>query len=254
MRFFRAMLIAFSMYSQIPIPQFAWKEEDMRYMLCFFPWIGALIGGLVYGWGMLAGYLELGILSKTFIGAAIPLLVTGGFHADGFFDTRDALSSCQTREKKLAILKDPHIGAFAVIHFAVYGLVYLAAFSELRDMDLLFFSCSGFFLSRALSGIAVVTFPSAKEEGLLYSFAKKADERIVLISLIAQTCICVAFCLWRELLLGGIVTAAVLASFFYYYGRTKKEFGGITGDTAGYFVLLCECIVMLSMAVIQVMR
>ena len=31
-----------------------------------------------------------------------------------------------------------------------------------------------------------------------------------------------------------------LAVFGYYYYKSKKEFGGITGDLAGYFVTLCE--------------
>ena len=38
-----------------------------------------------------------------------------------------------------------------------------------------------------------------------------------------------------------------------YYGyRTQKELGGITGDTAGYFVLLCEVSMMIVAAVINV--
>ena len=40
----KSFFIAFSIYSKIPVPQFAWKEEDMRYTLCFFPWVGAVIG------------------------------------------------------------------------------------------------------------------------------------------------------------------------------------------------------------------
>jgi adenosylcobinamide-GDP ribazoletransferase len=37
-----------------------------------------------------------------------------------------------------------------------------------------------------------------------------------------------------------MIIAAAL-SFWYYYVKTKKELGGITGDTAGYFVCICEC-------------
>ena len=55
---------------------------------------------------------------------SIPLLVTGGFHLDGYMDTMDALHSYQKKEKKLEILKDPHIGAFSVIMARVYGLMY----------------------------------------------------------------------------------------------------------------------------------
>ena len=30
MRIVKAMIIAFSMYSKIPMPQFQWKDEDMK--------------------------------------------------------------------------------------------------------------------------------------------------------------------------------------------------------------------------------
>ena len=53
--------------------------------------------------------------------------------------------------------------------------------------------------------------------------------------------------------LGGMIVAVVvLGVFAYYYYRSKKELGGITGDTAGYFVLLCECSMLVAAAVINV--
>ena len=36
--------IAFSMYSKIPVPQSEWTKENMRYVMCFLPIIGAVIG------------------------------------------------------------------------------------------------------------------------------------------------------------------------------------------------------------------
>lgn len=252
MRIVKAMIIAFSMYSKIPMPQFEWKDEDMKYMLCFFPWIGAVIGGCIYLWGMICEKYEISLLCYTLIGTAIPLLITGGFHADGFMDTMDAFCSYQLREKKLEILKDSHIGAFAVIELIVYGLLYMAAFSEIQDKNLLQIVCAGFFLSRCLSGISVVSFPSAKKEGLLYSFASKAGKNTVKIVLCLQGALCVLFMLWRSLTGGMTVAAAALGVFVYYGYRSKKELGGITGDTAGYFVLLCECGMLAAAAVINV--
>ena len=252
MRIIKAMIIAFSMYSKIPMPQFQWKYEDMKYMLCFFPWIGAVIGGFVYLWGMICEKYEISLLCYTLIGTAIPLLITGGFHVDGFMDTMDAFCSYQPREKKLEILKDSHIGAFAVITLGVYGLVYMAAFSEIRDKNLLQIVCAGFCLSRCLSGISVVSFPSAKKEGMLYSFASKAGKDIVKISLYLQGVLCVLFMLWRSLFVGMIAAVAALSTFAYYYYRSKKELGGITGDTAGYFVLLCECSMVVAAATINI--
>ncbi len=248
----KAMIIAFSMYSQVPMPQFQWKDEDMKYVLCFFPWIGAVIGGGVYIWGMICEKYEISLLCYTLIGTAIPLLITGGFHVDGFMDTMDAFCSYQPREKKLEILKDSHIGAFAVIMFSAYGLLYVAAFSEIQDKNLLQIVCAGFFLSRCLSGISVVSFPPAKKEGLLYSFASKAGEDIVKTSLYLQGTLCVLFMLWCSLFGGMFVAVVALGIFAYYYYRSKKELGGITGDTAGYFVLLCECSMLVAAAVINV--
>ena len=46
---------------------------------------------------------------------------------------------------------------------------------------------AGFFLSRCLSGIAAMTFPGAKKEGLLYMFTSKAHERAVKTALFLQT-------------------------------------------------------------------
>lgn len=248
----KAIIIAFSMYSKIPMPQFQWKDKDMKYMLCFFPWIGAVIGMCVYCWGMLCEKYEIGLLCHTLIGAAIPILITGGFHIDGFMDTMDAFCSYQTKEKKLEILKDSHIGAFAVIMLGVYGLIYMGAFSELEDKKLLQIVCAGFFLSRCLSGIGVVSFKTAKNDGLLYSFASRAHTNIVRLFLYLQGILCVGFMIWCSLFAGTIIAITAISTLAYYYYRSKKELGGITGDTAGYFILLCEVSMVVVAAAINV--
>ena len=116
----RSLVIAFSMYSQIPMPQFT----------CFFPWVGAAIGGITMFWWWFCGKFSVGNVAFAMIGTAIPLAVTGGFHVDGFMDTMDAFHSYQPREKKLEILKDSHIGAFSVICLVLYELIYIGAYSE----------------------------------------------------------------------------------------------------------------------------
>lgn len=251
MHILKSLVIAFSIYSAIPVPQFEWREQDMKYMLCFFPWIGAAVGVCFYLWNVLCGKYAVGNLCRIMVGAAIPLMVTGGFHADGFMDTMDALCSYGTKEKKLEILKDSHIGAFAVIMLAVYGLLYLGTFSEVENGRLLRIVSGGFFLSRCLSGISVVSFPAAKKEGLLYRFADSSQKNIVRRFLYLQGACCVGFMLLQSLWAAAVIGAA-LFSFFRYYCRSKKEFGGITGDTAGFFILFCEGNMMLTAAVIEV--
>ena len=66
-------------------------------------------------------------------------------------------------------------------------------------------------------------------------------------ALYGQGILCIGFMLWTSLVMGGIAAVAALLTFAYYYWRSKKEFGGITGDTAGYFVTLCEgCVVVVA--------
>lgn len=254
MHILKSMIIAFSIYSKIPVPQFEWKEEDMKYMLCFFPWIGAVIAGSICLWKVLGEYLGVQPLCYTLIGTAIPLLITGGFHVDGFMDTMDAFHSYQSREKKLEILKDPHIGAFSVVMLILYGLIYISAFSEITDSALLKIVAAGFFLARCLSGISVVSFSSAKKEGMLHYFADNAHRQKVKWILILQSVICVVYILSKSLVWGSLVIVTAMVVFTYYYWKTKKELGGITGDTAGYFVVLCEGSMMVIAALMNCLR
>lgn len=253
MHILKSLVIAFSIYSKIPVPQFEWKEEDMKYILCFFPWVGAVIGGCVYLWSCLCEIFVVGKICYILIGSAIPLIITGGFHADGFMDTMDAFHSYQPKKKKLEILKDSHIGAFAVITFAMYGIIYIGAFSEISNRNLLKIICCGFFLARCLGGISVVSFTLAKKDGMLYLFASSSQKKIVKWTLYLQGIICICTMLWQSLYAGMIVAAAAFLTFLYYHYRTKKEFGGITGDTAGYFILICEASMMIAAAGINVL-
>ena len=36
-RIWNSFLIAFAMFSKIPVPRADWDKENMKYMICFFP-------------------------------------------------------------------------------------------------------------------------------------------------------------------------------------------------------------------------
>ena len=169
----------------------------------------------------------------------IPVFVTGGIHLDGFADTMDAKSSYGDREKKLEILKDPHTGAFAIISLCCYFLLCVGIFSEMRT-ERLFAAALVFVFSRSLSGISVVTFPAAKNSGLLRTFQDGAQKRNVRIVLIFWLLAAGVGLYLTAGLCGGAAAVVGLAVFFYYYQFSRKQFGGITGDLAGYFLQLCE--------------
>ena len=131
----KSLCIAFATYSRIPTPRVGWSADALRYAICFFPLIGAVIGALEYGWLLLSELLCCGDLLRGAVAAALPLLITGGIHADGFCDTVDALSSHAERERKLEILKDSHCGAFAVIFFGLWLALYVAGWAALDRPD-----------------------------------------------------------------------------------------------------------------------
>ncbi|MCM1284062.1 MAG: adenosylcobinamide-GDP ribazoletransferase [Muribaculaceae bacterium] len=252
MQIIKSFLIAVSMYSVIPVRRFAWKEEDMKYVFCFFPWVGALIGGCIYFWSWLCRIYQIGGLCRAAIAVAIPVFLTGGFHADGFMDTMDAIHSYRSRERKLEILKDSHIGAFAAILLAVYGLVFLGAFSEVKEEALLKIVCAGFFLSRCLCGLSAVSFPLAKKDGMLSAVAGCSHKKIVKGALGLQGMACIGLmCFWSRFA-GLVSAAAALLALACYFYRSRKEFGGITGDTSGYFILLCEVCITAAAAFINI--
>ena len=247
----KSFLIAFSVYSKIPIMQFKWKEKDMKYMFCFFPWVGAVAGGCVYLWNRFCYAYELGNLCRIAVTMAILLFLTGGIHVDGFMDTMDAFHSYQPKERKLEILKDAHIGAFAVIMLAAYGLVFGGAFSEITDIVLLRIVCCGFFLSRCLCGISVVSLPLAKQDGMLFLFVNHARKNIVRVLLCLQSVLCIGLMLFWSFYAGILVTLVALSVFACYAHQCKKALGGITGDTSGYFILICEVCMVTAAAVLN---
>lgn len=106
MKCLESLIVAFSMYSKIPMPQITWTKENMKNTLCYFPLIGAVIGALLWLWYWLCGIAGFGVMLQAAVAVLIQVLVTGGIHLDGFLDTSDALSSWQTAERRLEILKD----------------------------------------------------------------------------------------------------------------------------------------------------
>lgn len=242
----KSFVIAFSMYSKIPMPQFAWKEKDMRYVMIFFPWVGIVLGACVFFWGMLCERAGFGALLATAFGTALPLLVTGGIHVDGFMDTMDALHSYQEREKKLEILKDAHIGAFSVICLVVYYLLYFGFYSEIHGEKAFFVLAAGFYLSRILSAIGVVSFRAAKSEGLLYLFSDTAQKKTVCFWLYLQFAVCTGLLFYTNGISGGITVLISLGWLFLYRGKCEKEFGGTTGDTAGFFLSISELLTVMA--------
>jgi adenosylcobinamide-GDP ribazoletransferase len=237
-----SFIIAFSMYSKIPMPNVKWSERGMRYSMCFFPLVGAVTGLVSVLVFRLCGLLNVGNILTAALLTVLPVLINGGIHMDGFIDTIDAKHSYKTKEEKLEILKDPHIGAFAVIYACVYFISVFGLFTEIsRDMtaNTILYPAAGYFMSRILSAFSVVTFPKAKKDGSVAAFADAAKRNVRLV-LIIEFFLCTALYLYLSPFMGGLCIFMALIIFGYYYIMSRRVFGGITGDVAGYFLQMCE--------------
>ena len=240
MRVLQTIAVAFSMFSRIPVPPVPWDEKNLRYALCAFPLVGAVIGLVCWGWAALCGILSVPVFLRAAGFCAIPVLLTGGIHLDGFCDTWDARSSHGSVERKQEVLKDPHIGSFAVIHLCLYFLLVFALWSALPVYPPVVVLLS-FCLSRTLSGLAVASFPLAKETGLAHTFASAADQRrVTAVLIVLSAALALAMGFVGNGLTGWLAAAAGILVFIYYRRMAVREFGGISGDLAGWFLQTAE--------------
>ena len=243
MKLLGSLAIAFSMYSRIPMPQVEWTEEKMKYAMCFFPMVGVAQGLLLYAAANAAWAYGSQILYCV-CGLTLPLLVNGGIHMDGFLDVLDARASHGEKEKKLEILKDPHAGAFAITGCMIYAALYAGFFAEL-PVKYLPAMGAVYVMTRSLSGLSVVCFPKARTSGLAAAFSNGADKKITAAVLAVWAGASLGFLIWSAgAVAGGICAVAAAVVFLYYYRMSRREFGGITGDLAGYFLQICELVVL----------
>ena len=93
---------------------------------------------------------------------------------DGYLDVTDARHSYGEREKKLAILKDPHTGAFAIIGARVASLYAEAAELVGADVWLL----PGALMLERACRYSVVSISRRKRTGLPLNFPEVPRQRL----------------------------------------------------------------------------
>lgn len=250
---FSSFAIAFAMYSKVPMPKTDWNESSMKYVMIFFPFVGLLIGGCVFAALYFGSALSVSPLILGGIITVIPIIITGGIHFDGYIDTIDAISSYAEKERKLEILKDPHVGAFGVIYAIVYVVLFFGAACSIATTALgagmICAICSIFLLSRSLSGLAACNFQSANS-GSLSTFKNASSSNVcsgwLFIMILAISAV--------NLIFGGSLGIAVvvvqLLWLTIYKARMYKIFHGVTGDTAGYFLQIAELLSILAVAIL----
>ena len=137
-RCFRAFIMSLTMFSVIPCPFRMWDEESRPLMTLALPFVGTVIGALWALTAYVAEILGIPLYLKAAVLCAFPFFITGGMHLDGFLDVTDAVRSWRDVEERRRILKDPHVGSFAVVDTVLLVVMQFAAFCSAKGTENIF--------------------------------------------------------------------------------------------------------------------
>lgn len=246
-----ALAVACGMYSALPMPRVDFTPRNMRWALAWFPLVGVLSGAVLWGWSALAGWIGLNAFVFGALAVALVLWVSGGIHLDGFCDAADAICSRRDAAEQLRIMKDPHVGPFALFITVLLLITECAFYTQLYPASgwrLWLSVLLGLTLERCLSGMSVVVFPKARPDGLARLFADPASKGVAVVQ-----GICAAVCTVGLVAAAGWPGAAAVLTqliwFWQYWRFTKRRYGGMTGDLAGLFLVVSEWLLLFWMAV-----
>lgn len=232
-QYLHAFAMCQSMFCAIPFPWNIWDEDARDKMLLFLPVVGLEIGIL---WALIAWAAELLCLPAmvtALILCAYPFLATGYIHLDGFMDVIDAVRSCRSLERRREILKDSHVGSFAVIGICLLMLAQFAFFCEAEgDQRILIWIPA---VSRCCSALGVTLLkPMSTSQ---YAAQKKPISHSIVMTL--QLCVYMA----SGILLCGKYGAALLGCLLGYglaLRRGYRSLDGMNGDISGYALTIGE--------------
>ncbi|MTM61100.1 adenosylcobinamide-GDP ribazoletransferase, partial [Turicibacter sanguinis] len=161
------------------------------------------------------------------------------------------LLSRRSQEEKIRILKDSRVGAFAVISLVLLLICQFSALQTLltHQQSFLFFILIPI-ISRSLVGYFLITKETISESYLGKLF-KQGTGRLDL--LILSLIYFITF-LGSYLLVGILGIAVPLfmgIAALLLVRNTQKQLGGFNGDVAGYILVLCEFIGLLTLGVIR---
>ena len=197
----------------------------------FFPLVGLLLGLLLFGLERAASLVFPPFLTAALL-IVVPAVVTRGLHLDGFMDVCDGLFGGYTPERRLEIMRDSHVGSFAVAGAIGLLLLKYGALASLltlvapgREWVLLLFPV----LSRWSMVVALSAFPYVRTQGLGSPY-HRGSARMATAGA-AITVVGIALLAGGP---GGAVMLAVASALAWLLGwGMARMLGGLTGDTYG---------------------
>ena len=234
-RYFHAFIMCQSMFCAIPCPIQIWDEDAKDKMLLFLPIVGLEIGAI---WALLAWLctlLNLPVLIAGLVLCVWPFLATGQIHLDGFMDVTDAVGSYRTLERRREILKDSHVGSFAVIGVCLLLLAQFALFSSLPQGANYLILLLIPMVSRCCSALAVALLkPMSTSQ---YAERKTDKGYTFTLFLMLAIALTVGFLSCGK---SGAALIGCLAGYALALRKGYKSLEGMNGDISGYALTLGE--------------
>ena len=245
----KGFVMSLGMFSIIPVPKNNWNDKYIPWVIPSLPLVGILIGLI---WYALAFGLKQFSVPPLLHGATalfIPFILSGFIHADGYMDTADAVYSRRDLAEKKRILKDPNVGAFAVIAIVGIILFQFCAVQTILNAEkaLLIFAFIPA-ISRCVAGIAMLNLKPVFETGYNASLKDNTKRRhSIFICLLAAIILLTAWFTLGLTALALLIGAlfGILATIYLY-----RQFQGLSGDLCGCIITISEFAALLCIALI----
>jgi adenosylcobinamide-GDP ribazoletransferase len=236
----RSLLLAVGFLTRLPVPVPSRADAAMQARsLPWYPLVGALIGLVLCAWAWGLARIGAPPLLVAALVLALWVAITGALHLDGLADSADAwlgghgATPERTRERTLAIMRDPRSGPAAVVALVVLLLLKFAALASMPTVawQALLLAPT---LARATVVLAFASTPYVRSSGLGSGLA--SAPRLPSLGTLA---LCVAGCaaMGRP---AWIALAAATLLFLLWRRACMKRLGGMTGDTCGALVEIVE--------------
>jgi adenosylcobinamide-GDP ribazoletransferase len=221
----------------LPVPHVDLPPAHLTRAVALFPLVGALLGALLGGFGLLLDrLLPSGPTAALLLASGA--VVTGALHLDGLIDSADALGG-HTVEERLAIMRDSRIGAFGAIAAALTILAQFACLSVLTGFARLAALVLAYTMSRWALLLALGLFPAARSEGLGATFHAVASRSAGIVGTVFVFAVALLFSeVGSAVLAVGVVVTLGGGTFL------SHRLGGMTGDACGALAVITETAVL----------
>ncbi len=194
------------------------------------PVVGAVIGLAAGGLYVLPAWAGVPALAAALIAVAGQMLLTGALHEDGLADLADGLGGGDSRDSKLAIMRDSRIGSFGALALVVAILARVVALAAIpHGWEAVAALIAAGAVSRAGWTVLMAFLPPARADGLAASHGQQPADRLIA-ALATAALIAVIVLPVGHALLALSVAALTLAGLGLLVIR---QIGGYTGDVLG---------------------